>query len=82
MDVCVAQSVLGLQERGKRVVAVHDVLYSPGAAHGNRLGRMERAGVKLVSAKELVYEWLRTVPAARGFFGSNADFADPPGFSL
>ncbi len=81
-DVCVAHSALGLQERGKRVVAVHDALYSPGAAHRNGLGRMERARVELVSAKELVYDWLRTVPATRAFFRSNPDLGDPPGFSL
>lgn len=81
-DVCVSHSALGLQDRGRRVVAVHDALYSPGAAHGNGLGRMERAGVELVSAKELAYDWLRTVPATRAFFGANPDLKDPPGFSL
>jgi nicotinamidase-related amidase len=81
-DVCVAHSALGLQESGKRVVAVHDALFSPGAAHANGLGRMERAGVELVSAKELAYDWLRTVTGVREFFRANPDLADPPGFSL
>lgn len=81
-DVCVAHSALGLKDRGKRVVAVHDTLYSPGAAHANGLGRMERAGVELVSAKELAYDWLRTVQATRSFFRANPDLKDPPGFSL
>jgi nicotinamidase-related amidase len=81
-DVCVAHSALGLKEIGKRVVAVHDALFSPGAAHANGLGRMERAGVELVSAKELAYDWLRTLTGAREFFRANRDLADPPGFSL
>jgi nicotinamidase-related amidase len=81
-DVCVAHSALGLMEFGKRVVAVHDALFSPGAAHANGLGRMERAGVELVSAKELAYDWLRTVTGVREFFRGNRDLADPPGFSL
>jgi nicotinamidase-related amidase len=81
-DVCVAHSALGLQELGKRVVAVHDALFSPAAAHANGLGRMERAGVEMVSAKELAYDWLRTVTGVREFFRANPDLADPPGFSL
>jgi nicotinamidase-related amidase len=81
-DVCVAHSALGLKELGKRVVAVHDAVFSPGAAHANGLGRLERAGVELVSAKELAYDWLRTVTGVREFFRANQDLADPPGFSL
>lgn len=81
-DVCVAHSALGLQDLGKRVVAVHDALFSPGGAHANGLGRMRRAGVELVSAKELAYDWLRTVTAVRDFFRANPDLAEPPGFSL
>jgi nicotinamidase-related amidase len=81
-DVCVAHSALGLMDLGKRVVAVHDVLYSPGAAHANGIGRLERAGVELVSAKELAYDWLRTVEGVRNFFRANQDLADPPGFAL
>jgi nicotinamidase-related amidase len=81
-DVCVAHSALGLKELGKRVVAVHDAVFSPGAAHANGLGRLERAGVELVSAKELAYDWLRTLTGVREFFRDNQDLADPPGFSL
>jgi nicotinamidase-related amidase len=81
-DVCVAHSALGLKESGKRVVAVHDALFSPGAAHANGLGRIERAGVEMISAKELAYNWLRTVTGAREFFRANRDLADPQGFSL
>jgi nicotinamidase-related amidase len=71
-----------LPELGNRVVAVHDALFSPGAAHANGLGRMQRAGVELVSAKELAYDWLRTLTRARNSFRTNPDIADPPGSSL
>jgi nicotinamidase-related amidase len=81
-DICVAHSALGLQELGKRVVAVRDALFSPGVAHAHGLGRMERAGVEFVSAKELAYDWLRTVADARDFFRANRDLASPPGFAL
>jgi nicotinamidase-related amidase len=81
-DVCIAHSALGLKDFGKRVVAVHDALFSPGAAHANGLGRMERAGVEMVSAKEIAYDWLRTVSGVREFFRANRELADPPGFSL
>jgi nicotinamidase-related amidase len=81
-DVCVAHSALGLQEFGKRVVVVHDAVFSPGGAHASGLGRMERARVEMVSAKELAYDWLRTVTGVREFFRANPDLADPPGFSL
>ncbi len=81
-DVCVAHSALGLREVSSRVVAVHDAVFSPGAAHANGLRRMERAGIELISAKELAYDWLRTVTGARDFFRANPDLADPPGFSL
>lgn len=81
-DVCVAHSALGLKNLGKRVVALHDVLYSPGAAHTNGIGRLERNGVELVSAKELAYDWLRTVEGVHDFFRANRDLADPPGFAL
>ena len=81
-DVCVAHSALGLKDLGQRVVAVHDAVFSPGAAHANGLGRLDRAGVELVSAKELAYDWLRTLTGVREFFRDNQDLADPPGFSL
>ena len=66
-DVCVAQSALGLLERGKRVVVVEDAVASPGTAHAQGLARMVRAGVELVGVKGLGYEWLRTVERADAF---------------
>lgn len=81
-DICVAQSALQLQARGKRVVAVADALYSPGAAHGNGLDRMIRNGVEVISAKELVYEWVRTVDGIRAFGRANPHLLAAPGFSM
>jgi nicotinamidase-related amidase len=66
-DVCVAQSALGLQEAGKRVVVVEDAVASPGAAHAQGLARLSRAGVELVGLKGLAYDWLATVERATEF---------------
>ncbi|HEV2461075.1 MAG TPA: isochorismatase family protein [Ktedonobacterales bacterium] len=66
-DVCVAQSALGLLDRGYRVVAVADATGSPGTAHDAGLSRMREAGVVIVNAKNLYYEWLRTVEQVRRF---------------
>jgi nicotinamidase-related amidase len=66
-DVCVAQSALGLLAAGKRVVVVEDAVASPGAAHGQGLARLTRAGVELLGVKGLAYEWLGTVERANEF---------------
>jgi nicotinamidase-related amidase len=66
-DVCVAQSALGLLERGKRVVVVEDAVASPGTAHIQGLARISRAGVELIGVKGLGYEWLRTVDRTTEF---------------
>ena len=71
-DVCIAHSALGLLQQGYNVVAVSDATASPDsgqAISGQMIGleRMRRAGVLLVTAKSLYYEWLRTVTAADEF---------------
>jgi nicotinamidase-related amidase len=81
-DVCVSHSALRLKEQSKRVVAVGDALFSPGDAHSNGLRRLREAGVELVSAKELFYDWVPTLAGVRQFRDSNPDLVDPPGFSL
>jgi nicotinamidase-related amidase len=81
-DVCVAHSALSLLSRGFRVVAVNDALFSPGRAHHNGLERLRRAGAEELSAKELFYDWTRTLAAARDFTAAHPELADPPGFSL
>jgi nicotinamidase-related amidase len=81
-DVCVSHTALRLQDESKRVVVVEDALFSPGEAHSNGLRRLRNAGVELVSAKELFYDWVPTLAGVRAFRESNPDLVDPPGFSL
>jgi nicotinamidase-related amidase len=81
-DVCVSHTALRLQDESKRVVVVGDALFSPGEAHENGLRRLREAGVELVSAKELFYDWVPTLAGVREFRESNPDLVDPPGFSL
>ena len=81
-DVCVAQSALGLLDRGMRVAVVADGTYSPGAMHDHGLRRMAEAGATVVHAKGVYYEWVRTLDAARAFERAHPDLAEPPGFAL
>ena len=81
-DICVTHSALGFVEQGRRVVVVHDAVFSAGAAHGHGLARLRQEGVELISAKELYYEWLRDLPSVRAFDAAHSDLAHPPGFSL
>jgi nicotinamidase-related amidase len=78
-DVCVAQSALGLLERGYRVVAVADATGTPEPAHSAGLSRMREAGVIVVYVKNLYYEWLRTVEQVQRFRTECADLAAPEG---
>jgi nicotinamidase-related amidase len=81
-DVCVAHSALTLRERGYRVAAVTDALYSPGAAHRHGLARLRGEGVQLLSAKELFYDWARSLANVRALVRDNPELDPPPGFSL
>ncbi|MEP6759040.1 MAG: isochorismatase family protein [Actinomycetota bacterium] len=74
-DVCVAQSALGLDDRGMRVVVVLDAVGAPGDAHDQGLVRMRDAGIELVGLKGLAYEWLRTVERS---WAIDAGLPDPP----
>ena len=80
--MCVAQSALGLLDRGFRVVVVEDATYSPGGMHAAGLRRIASAGGELVHAKGVYYEWVRTLDGARAFQRQHPDLAEPPGFSL
>jgi nicotinamidase-related amidase len=64
-DVCVAQSAIGLRERGMRVVVVEDAVFSPGEMHERGLARMVSEGVELNHCKGLAYEWARTLERSR-----------------
>ena len=81
-DVCVAQSALGLLDEGHRVVVVEDAVASPGSAHAAGLDRMRRAGAIPVVAKQLHYEWMRTVERSRAFRAAHPGLRDPPGVLL
>ncbi|MSO48099.1 MAG: isochorismatase family protein [Thermoleophilia bacterium] len=81
-DVCVAQSALGLLAEGFRVAVVEDAVASPGSAHAAGLDRMRRAGVIPVVAKQLHYEWMRTVAQSRAFRAAHPGFENPPGVLL
>ncbi len=81
-DVCVAQSALGLVERGYRVVAVADATGAPEPAHIAGLSRMREAGVVIINVKNLYYEWLRTVELVRRFRAECADLDVPEGMRL
>lgn len=81
-DVCVAHSAMGWRGAGLRVVVVHDAVHSAGEGHRNGLNRLWQDRIELVSAKELYYEWLRTLPAVRDFDAHHPELASPPGFSL
>lgn len=81
-DVCVAQSSLGLLDRGYRVEVVADATFSPGAMHDFGLRRMREAGVVEMHAKGVYYEWVRTLAEARRFEDAKPGLTNPPGFSL
>jgi len=63
-DVCVAQSAIGLVERGFSCVVVDDATFSPGEMHARGLERLAFAGVSRNHAKGVTYEWLRSVDDA------------------
>ncbi len=81
-DVCVAQSALGLLDRGLRVVVVEDSVASPGTAHAAGLDRMRLAGAVPMVAKQLHYEWMRTVERSREFSAAHPALEAPPGVLL
>ncbi|MGZ6389514.1 MAG: isochorismatase family protein [Ktedonobacterales bacterium] len=81
-DVCVAQSALGLLERGYRVVAVADATGSPEPAHTAGLNRMRDAGVAILNVKNLFYEWIRTVDHVRRFRAECPNLTKPEGLRL
>ena len=81
-DVCIAQSAIGLHDRGFQVVVITDATFSPGTMHALGLRRIREAGGELHHAKGVYYEWIRTLDAARAFTAEHPDLARPPGFRL
>ena len=74
-DVCVAQSALGLVQRGYEVVVAADATSSPGSGYEVGLERIRQAGVLVSSVKSLYYEWIRTVAQDHVF---TKRFGSPP----
>jgi nicotinamidase-related amidase len=60
-DVCVAQSAIGLAERGFSVAVLEDATASPPPHHQAGLARIASAGVTITTMKGLYYEWVRGV---------------------
>jgi nicotinamidase-related amidase len=81
-DVCVAQSALGLLDREYRVVVVRDAVLAPGDAHDDGIERMRAAGVTLIGAKGLFYEWVRTVDATEKLDDAMGSVPVPEGLVL
>ena len=81
-DVCVAHSALGLLDRDYRVVVIRDAVSAPGDAHDDGIERMRAAGVTLLGAKGLLYEWVRTVEHARKLEGDMDSVPVPDGLTL
>jgi nicotinamidase-related amidase len=76
-DVCVAQSAIGLRERGMRVVVVEDAVFSPGEMHERGLARMSAEGVELNHCKGLAYEWAGTLERSRAVL-EDAELGEAP----
>ncbi|MFF0740271.1 isochorismatase family protein [Streptomyces sp. NPDC004111] len=81
-DICVAHSAIQLHDAGKRVVVVDDAAYSPGPAHERGLRRLTGQGIEMLSAKELFYDWTRTIAYADTFHDTHAELPVPPGVRL
>jgi nicotinamidase-related amidase len=76
-DVCVAQSAIGLKERGMRVIVVEDAVFSPGEMHERGLARMVSEGIEMNHCKGLAYEWTRTLERSRSVLDA-PDVGEPP----
>jgi nicotinamidase-related amidase len=63
-DVCVAQSAIGLADRGFSCVVVEDATFSPGEMHARGIERIASAGIARNHAKGVTYEWLCSVADA------------------
>ncbi len=70
-DVCVAQSAIGLRERGMRVVVPEDAVYSPGEMQARGIARMVAEGIEINHCKGLAYEWTRTLDRSRAILGAH-----------
>jgi len=80
-DVCVAQTALGLADAGWRAAVVVDAIASPGTSHEQGMSRMRDAGIELIGAKAVAYDWLGSVALANEIL-SRDGLAAPRGVIL
>lgn len=76
-DVCVAHSALGLLAEGFRVAAAADATAAYGRDHEFGLERMRDAGVTIMGAKGIYYEWVRSVHLAYELSAQLSQFDRP-----
>lgn len=81
-DVCVTHTALLLQERGRRVVVADDCVFSPGPAHEAGIRRLAAAGVEVLTAKGVFYDWIRGVAELDAVCTASEVVCRPPGFHL
>ncbi len=81
-DVCVAQTAIGLLERGYRVAVVADATGTTAQGQEIGLNRMKNAGAIVVNTRSLFYEWMRTVEMVNRFHRECPDMRDLAGFAL
>jgi nicotinamidase-related amidase len=64
--VCVLQTVLGLLDRGRRVVVVADAIGSRRSeSRETALHRLDRHGAEIVTTEMAIFEWLRSAEHPR-----------------
>ena len=58
--ICVLQTALQLQEKGRQVFVVEDAVISRNPAHhANAMSRLRHAGVIVSNTESVVFEWLK-----------------------
>ncbi|MGC7102555.1 hypothetical protein ACPZ19_48465 [Amycolatopsis lurida] len=62
--------------------SVSQLTVEPESAHDNGLQRMQAAVVELMSAKQLLYDWLPTLGQIRKFHEEHPRLSHPAHFSL
>ena len=80
-DVCIAQSAIGLVERGFRVAVIEDATASPQPHHDHGIKRLAAAGVTVTTVKGIYYEWVRDL-ATDGSIKQQMNKPLPPGLTL
>jgi nicotinamidase-related amidase len=80
-DVCVAQSALGLLDRGFRVAVPEDATGTPPPHQQPGIARMAAAGAIVTTVKGVYYEWVRDL-ATNAALRRRLQGPLPPGLTL